>query len=95
MIIKYCGQVRFPLMSDETLAQEVVPTGLVEQSLLYEAFVAHHSQQTPAGPRFQPRARAGETTLLMPTLGEGETLASVAAMDKHGSSGDSCCAFLT
>lgn len=48
--------VRFPLMSGEELAQQVVPTGLVRSELMLEALQAKFLKELPVGRRFAPRS---------------------------------------
>jgi len=75
--------VRFPLMQEHELAEDVEPTGLVSQDLLYEALLGKVKRVTPSGIRFQKRIQA--LRLHFPELDEsGMSYSDSAEADKHG-----------
>mmetsp|Transcript_83299 Transcript_83299/g.130024 ORF Transcript_83299/g.130024 Transcript_83299/m.130024 type:complete len:472 (+) Transcript_83299:63-1478(+) len=47
--------IRFPLIENSDLADTVEPTGIVDSSLLYEAFLGKNKKTTPDGIRFRKR----------------------------------------
>jgi hypothetical protein len=47
--------IRFPLIDNTDLADTIEPTGIVDTSLLYEAFLGKNKKNTPDGVRFRKR----------------------------------------
>jgi len=74
--------VRFPLMEFHQLTEEVEPTGLVKQELLYEALLGKHKRSTPQGIRFRKRCQS--ISLHFPEPSEGRSHSSLAEGDMHG-----------